>query len=422
MGIEYTSCENNNGFFVVIPCFLLKSLYNRDKEGDIMRILRLNVRGAALFKEDLLIDFTATQNVRESHKDRLHFLFENRNVKIYTNNVIPFAGINASGKTTVLKTLDFAISMLNGESLNSIDTREIMNNSDQDVEITAFLYDEKDKLYKIDSRIRIDQPAPIGEGLTIIDERIWVKNISQVKSKKNVFEFSDNPIKERVNEDSEYIQDDISISVAVTKKNKLLKLSLVPYTNINIIHILGEIPREILTYLDPSIEYINFTKESKEIKIKFYDKEEITVSNPVALENYLSSGTIKGINVFYMARVVFDEGGYLVIDELENHFNKEIAASLIRFFINNDINRNGATLIYSTHYVELLDEIERNDSIYIVRNKGGIYVEGLHKLLKRNDIKKSEAFESDYLGNTAPSYDAYMGLKKYMSLAGGGIL
>ena len=61
------------------------------------------------------------------------------------------------------------------------------------------------------------------------------------------------------------------------------------------------------------------------------------------------------------------------------------------------------------------DEYERNDCIYIVRNRGGIYAENLSLILKRNDIKKSEAYESGYLEGTVPVYEAYMALKKVLS-------
>jgi ABC-type multidrug transport system ATPase subunit len=72
----------------------------------------------------------------------------------------------------------------------------------------------------------------------------------------------------------------------------------------------------------------------------------------------------------------------------------------------------GATIIFSTHYSELLDEFERSDNIYIVRNKNGISAEKLCNLLKRNDIKKSEAFKSGYLEGTAPLYESYIDLKE----------
>ena len=66
-------------------------------------------------------------------------------------------------------------------------------------------------------------------------------------------------------------------------------------------------------------------------------------------------------------------------------------------------------------YIEghlLLDEYERNDCIYIVRNRDGIYAENLSLILKRNDIKKSEAYQSGFLEGTTPMYESYMRLKK----------
>ena len=59
----------------------------------------------------------------------------------------------------------------------------------------------------------------------------------------------------------------------------------------------------------------------------------------------------------------------------------------------------------------MLDEFDRNDNIYIVRNRGGVTAQKLCDILKRNDIKKSEAFKSDFLEGTVPSYDSYIDLK-----------
>ena len=77
-----------------------------------------------------------------------------------------------------------------------------------------------------------------------------------------------------------------------------------------------------------------------------------------------------------------------------------------------EFNKNGATLIFTTHDPELLDVYERNDGIYIVRNRDGITAENLSKILKRNDVKKSDAYRSDYLKGTAPTYEGLMRLKK----------
>ena len=229
-------------------------------------------------------------------------------------------------------------------------------------------------------------------------------------------EFNENDLEEIRNKNEQYLMDDVSIIVARNKKNNsgIFVCDMLEWTDHNILNVLGRFPKELLTFLDPSIEYLECSLNDKkvDIRLKFYGKEEIIINNTRILENYLSSGTIKGLGVFMSAAFSFSEGGYMIIDEIENHFNREIVATLIRFFMDEKVNKKGATILFSTHYSELLDEFERNDSIYIVRNKGGIGVENLSSILKRNDIKKSEVYDSGYLGGTVPEYEAYMALKK----------
>ena len=208
--------------------------------------------------------------------------------------------------------------------------------------------------------------------------------------------------------------------VAFNKKNgKLIVFSnMLKYTNINQLSISEDCPLELIAFFDPSVEYLKLNKNSKDtdICLKFKGKDEIDLNQFSELNRYLSSGTIKGINTFLNAIKTFESGGYLVVDELENHFNQEIVSTLIRFYMDKKVNPKGAMLIFSTHYSELLDEFERNDNIHIVRNRGGITVENLSDILKRNDIKKSEAYQSGLLEGTVPMYDAYMALKNSLDV------
>lgn len=137
------------------------------------------------------------------------------------------------------------------------------------------------------------------------------------------------------------------------------------------------------------------------------------LNNARELERYLSSGTIKGIITFTMMQETLKSGAYMLIDELENHFNKEIVTTIIRFFMDSKLNRNGGTLTYTTHYPELLDEYNRNDSIYIIRNKNGVRADNLCDIINRNDIKKSDLYQNDFFKGTAPRYEAYIKLKTY---------
>ena len=69
--------------------------------GDGMKLLRATAEGLPLFKEKLDICFYAQQRISEEQKEQLHPLFSN----VYLNPATGFIGINASGKTSVLKVI-----------------------------------------------------------------------------------------------------------------------------------------------------------------------------------------------------------------------------------------------------------------------------------------------------------------------------
>ena len=248
---------------------------------------------------------------------------------------------------------------------------------------------------------------------------MWEKPITSVKSKKYLTDFTGiEPVNVR-NREEVYLSDDVSLIIAHNKKtgDTVEVSSLLSYTNVNVLPFTDNIPAEVITFLDPTIEKLYFDNIDNKttIHLKFRDEEEIVLNNAIELEQYLSSGTIKGIITFSIVKEVLKSGGYLLIDEIENHFNKEIVTTLMRFFMDSHLNKKGGVLIFTTHYPELLDEYDRNDGISIVRNRNGITVENLSRILTRNDIKKSDAYQSGFLEGTTPAYEAYMRLKKNLT-------
>jgi energy-coupling factor transporter ATP-binding protein EcfA2 len=376
-----------------------------------MKLLKMAVNGLTLFKGTVNIDFFAEQRVSSDNNEMVSPCFGS----VYTNNVMSVVGINASGKTSLLKVISFVIEFINGESVNNINNKDILKDSEK-IEITVFFFDPGNGVCKLESEIIRIKDNEIDYRYIINSERLWVKKTSRVKSKKDLFVFDDDQLSKVRDNGAEFLKDDTSIVISLNKNKGFYLKDLIRLTNVNFLGLIGNFPHELIAFLDPSIENISFDKKTGEAKLKFYDREEIVVANPILFEQYLSSGTIKGINIFINAMIVFEEGGYLIVDELENHFNREIVATLVRFFMNKSVNKNGATLIFSTHYSELLDEFERNDGIYIVRNRNGIYAQKLSEILTRNDIKKSEAFKSDFLEGTVPTYESYMQLKKAIIL------
>ena len=381
-----------------------------------MRILKIQANGLKLFPNKLEIDFTTTQRVRNDKSEMLHKI----SPQIHQNNAIAFIGINASGKTTTLKVISFVIQMLNNEPINNIKNNTILNGLIGKDKIIFDIYFSisSHSIYRLETTIIKNELSNEIENKFIIEnEQLWKKDIKSIKTKKSIFDFMNlKPIQLRKG-DEEYLPDDVSIMISLNKKNnvKIYFKDLINWTNINLIRMVGEFPQELITFLDSSIEYLKPKIEEEkviEIVLKFKGKDEILMKSSLELEKYLSSGTIKGINVFINAMMVLSEGGYLIIDEIENHFNKELAATLVRFFMNHKVNKKGAVILLSTHYPELLDEFERNDNIYITRNSSGISVENLSNILKRNDIKKSEVYQSGYLQGTVPAYESFIAFKK----------
>ena len=377
-----------------------------------MKLLRVTAEGLPLFKEKLDLPFYAQQRVAEEDKANLYSLFSN----IYLNPTNAFIGINASGKTSVLKVLLLALGIINNEPINHISTKEILGNTEKAVINICFYSESRKEVGRLETVITSKNTKAEGNIYQIISESLWTKKIEEITTRKAMLDFSERePVMVR-NDQESFLSDDVSIMIAFNKKTgeHINAVSLLLFTNLNVLPFSDGIPSEIISYLDPTIEKLYFEEKNEKsiIHLKFEEKEELVLNNPVELNNYLSSGTIKGMITFTLAQEVLQDGGCLIVDEIENHFNKEIVSTLIRFFMDGKLNRNGGMLVFSTHYPELLDEYDRNDSIFITRNRDGITAENLSNILKRNDIKKSDAYQSGFLEGTTPTYDSYMQLKK----------
>jgi len=392
-----------------------------------MKLLRISAKGFPLFKEDFDVSFVATQRVSEEDKDNLYRLFSN----VYLNPTGAFVGINASGKTLTLNLITLAICLVNSKPLNNnwFGVHKKVLGDAQNAVITVYFFSEKnDEICRLETTI-----AKGKDGYFIKEESFKTKRTSCVKSRKTLFDFDSLSNEKRRSElvNKEFLPDDVSIVISYNKRSEdwLYVTNSFQLTESNILSTSFdcnfmfekgeepetlEISKSLVSFLDPSTEYLKIEKKdnAKIIRLKFIRQKELVFDDTIRLIWYLSSGTRRGIAFFTVALETIQHGGVMLVDEIENHFNREIVATLIRFFMDTRINKKGAVLFFSTHYSELLDEYCRNDSIFITRNQNGITAENLSNILTRNDIKKSEAYQSGFLGGTAPRYEAYMQLKK----------
>ncbi len=389
-----------------------------------MKLLKISASGIPLFKDTCEINFLAQQRVSSDDARSMSTVFSTGAQAFTQNNVLAMIGVNASGKTTVLKLIAFVFNMLNHEPLNRIDCAEILDGleANQTVTIRTYFYAYNRSFLRPAGNVINLLTTVIGKKggkLWIEYETLKTKAVSKDLRKKNLFDFSGVEISFS-RQFNEFLLDDVSIMVAINKRSggQLPFFDMLHDTNLNELRLSEDCPSSLIAFFDPTIAHLHFHQEGRDLRIglKFRGKEEITLNRFSELNRYLSSGTIKGINTFLKATKAFQSGGYLIVDELENHFNREIVSTLIRLFMDSKVNPHGAMLIFSTHYAELLDEFDRNDNIYIIRNRQGISIENLSAILKRNDIKKSEAYQSGFLEGTVPMYEAYMDLKKTLIL------
>ena len=94
------------------------------------------------------------------------------------------------------------------------------------------------------------------------------------------------------------------------------------------------------------------------------------IVDALTLERLLSKGTVRGIILYALSLLVFRNGGHLLVDEIEASFNRNLIENLFLMFEDPSINKNGGSIIYSTHYSELLDVNSRCDNVNVLHRNG----------------------------------------------------
>ena len=160
-----------------------------------MKILKLSIEGLQNFKDTLEVDFVAQQRVDDDDRIQMFNVFSN----VYINPTLAFIGINASGKTTILKLISFFIGLLNNEPINNISSKEFLYdlNNIKNTVFTAYFY-HKNVIYKLETVVgRKINSIDGNTKLVIIDETLWSKEICKVKTKKGLYDFTDAQVKMR---------------------------------------------------------------------------------------------------------------------------------------------------------------------------------------------------------------------------------
>lgn len=383
---------------------------------DKIYFLRFDIANHPLIANNFSFSTLATARVSEKNIEALTHLKS----RLWMNNVIAINGRNATGKTTILRLL---IGLLNLTTQNkSIDETELKDvlMGNEDIEVAMYFYSTKSYIYK--DTIIFTRDA---DGTWIIkNETIHETPITANTSKSKLFEFNDKTTIYQTRSNLKDIERQL-----LSNKNSLFRLvsnqyvaqkicNTLLFTDINaVMYKPSRVPTGLLEFLDPTIEYFqvdlvkNVTTETSFYRLKFKGNDEVFEdSNFATLIKYLSSGTAKAITLFGYIVEALRNGGILFIDEIENHFNHAIIREIIKNFADDYFNTTGATLIFTTHFSELLDDLSRTDGIYLMSRDDKdckIKASSYFDLNICKDLERKEVFDSGYNGLiSTPSYEA----------------
>ncbi|MDI9475594.1 MAG: AAA family ATPase [Bacillota bacterium] len=384
-----------------------------------MKILRVKFDNIIIFDEPFDIDFTAQDRILEN--SGVYNIWG----AISTQQIMSIVGINASGKTTSLKLLNLALEIvLNNKRLNEGIIPSVFLNEKTEktgVIMTVYFYKE-DRIFELESKIRYRTNFDGEMHFYYEYEILRNKAKSTVKSKRDIFDFSKNVGFKETKRDKmpkeslKVLKDEDSIVITETKDSGITINTMFEDFRDKINYIQGKIDKNILNVFDENIKRLERIGKDKDFRVEFKNSQAKIKSHIIPLEEIVSSGTIRGQKIIKNAVVALKSGGYLIIDELESHLNKELVKMIINLFNNKEINKNGACLIFTTHYAEILDSFDRMDNIYILTRSENYFtkIHRYSKMVKRSELKKSEVILSNYIKGSAPKALNITNLEEYI--------
>ena len=381
------------------------------KRGKLMKLLKIKtLSDYKMLKKGFEINFlTKTRVDKESNNDDLIELFEG----LYYPKETIFVGKNSSGKTTVLELIYGCLQIAyRGRIYHlSLPAKELFS-------VEMIIY-HGNKLYKYIGSFQNQINNEVG--LVIKHEELYESECRKTHNK----ELTNVTFKET----KDFIPNIDTDTSSLVRYLKTGEYNTFPSLFESKTYLFGSYIRlfkciysedaflKLIKVFDDSIESLDIHTDEEGKETDYFDFKRIGEDTTLVTESFLneslSCGTIRGINLYTPALISFKSGGTIIVDELEKNFNKNLIANLIMMFNDPSINKGNASIIYSTHYSELLDENERCDNINVLHRDGtSITLKNMcTDYNTRTDMLKSNQFDQNAFDNNI-NYNLLMDLKK----------
>ena len=386
-----------------------------------MKLLKVYFDHLKMFENGTLeIDLYAADKVPSS--DESAFRLDG---SLYSNNLVALAGINASGKTTTLNLIDLACDIINGAPINQSGLSNQMPGLFDGETMFRCAFHHGKGVYLIESHIGANSPTlshTAGEGFRFQEETLSFVPISNFKKMMlrdwDALRVAAKRVACRSDVEapwSTFLSDDMSIVAPALASAVGGRVHVATFWD------MGR-PRfaetdsgslaDIMRVFDQRIERFEVGDNGRVFALGFKGREPMVLSTD-GLNEILSSGTLRGLALVQQSALALKHGGYLFADELENHLNRQLVNVVIDLFASASTNPHGATLVFTTHYPQLLDSVHRKDNVYFLARGelGGMAPVKYSDRVNRIENKKSEVFASNFIKGTAPRYTDVNALK-----------
>ena len=405
-------------------------------------LLQFNFKNFKSFRDDTTLDMSATK-ISE---------YSERVVAIAKEKILPVAaifGANAHGKSNVLEAIRF-MHMYVVQSFDFGGDNENKKTRKGFLKPTPFLFDNDSKNAESLFEVYFIDPEESGAktfnyGFTIDSEGIneeWLnyktkssrgefKRIFYRNESESEYDFSGIPSKSQENLKIALQKETLIVSLGA--KLKIQKLKHIrdwfinndfadfgePAENFFLSRLIPEnfatdknVQKKVLKYFsafDPSIigfdvEIIKSDSDPDDDHVTIDAIHKMINSDQTAkipLQNE-SSGTLKMFALYPMLQEVLDSGGILFIDELNSRLHPLLVRAFMITFLNADINKKHAQLVFTTHDAWQLNNngLRRDEIWFTEKDANGI--SSLYSLADFVDeagakIRKDENYEKNYL-------------------------
>ena len=367
-----------------------------------MKLLRVKASNFKNCQDDTVIDLVAkSKKTTEDKEYELQEIAEG----LYVYSIGAFIGKNASGKTTALELLDCCYDILGKFSL------ENKHYSYEGIKLEIIFFHEG-YIYKYATELKAD--PTLANRATFSNQHIYKKKY--YKTKLSSLYTEDFVEQKNLGE----LPEDTASTFFVLKKKQVSAIFFgsdgmgadtyqMAFRLLKTYHIPDEMLSAIIRIFDSSIQGIQMLDEHN-YRVCICNEEKLLSDKELLY--FLSSGTTKGIILYTLVVASLRQGFDLLIDEAEAHFHKTLVENMLSLYMDKTVNRHGATLLFSTHYCEVLDLFNRQDNIWVCQSNDKVAIKNMYEFFGiRSGLLKSKRFYNNAF-QTAVNYDELKNLKR----------